>query len=541
MVLGLLLQATQLTAYGLNPAVPLFERLASDQASGYLTVSQEVESVHAFLADYPDLMSEFRPDPHPRSKPPGIVLVYWATERILTRFPSFAAWLGHWARGIRCENLWLVSLPDTALAANTLVGVLTALTSALAIWPAFALVSRRYGARPGWLAAGLVTLAPGRLLFTPHMDTVYPLAMLLALWLVDTGVHKGHLWRSALAGAIISLATFMSLVNGLTAAVTYLYLLLWREPQPPAKRTPVTAHLAVMTVGIFSVWAVYWAGYGVTPIQIYLAAAPARHDLGRSYWLWLGANLVDFAVFAGLPAFLLALPWRPSRVRCNGLLRDPLLSAYWCVLLALNLSGAIRGEAGRIWLMLSPLPALLAAAQLARASPAAIARTRPGVGAAVMVATALATAAMGLRWQVTLLEWPSAERREPIMLSPDIPNTLMAQLGPQIRMVGYQANTNNALDVTLYWQALDRPDTPYTVFLHLVDPTGAIAAQRDFMPQAGRLPTTCWQPGEYVIDQHVLDIRGLAPGDYRLQAGLYHQPSMERLGEPAQLGVITLP
>ena len=93
------LQAAQLTRFHPNPATILYERLASDQASGYFSAAQEIEHLPTFLREFPERMPTFRADPHPRSKPPGIILLYWGWEQIFARLPNLATNIGHWARG----------------------------------------------------------------------------------------------------------------------------------------------------------------------------------------------------------------------------------------------------------------------------------------------------------------------------------------------------------------------------------------------------------------------------------------------------------
>jgi hypothetical protein len=80
---------------------------------------------------------------------------------------------------------------------------------------------------------------------------------------------------------------------------------------------------------------------------------------------------------------------------------------------------------------------------------------------------------------------------------------------------------------------------PYTVFVHLLDPEGALAAQHDAMPMAGRAPTTCWAPGEVVTDVHEITVPDdAAPGVYTLTAGMYRLETGARL--PTQ-GASALP
>ena len=432
---------------------------------------------------------------------------------------------------IICNNLWLATRSNIALSANVAMGILTPIFSALAIFPAFALANRYWTRQQAWLAAGLIAILPGRLIFTPHMDSVYPFFALLALFLVDAGVRRERPFLSFLGGLIIGIATFMSLINGLIAVLIGLYVI--GLYLPTRNWSGIIKHGLAIFVGTFLLWAVYWAAFGVTMWEIYAAAAPARHDLERSYTVWLLGNLYDFAIFAGLGAFLLALPVQKDRVAKNTAVLS-LLAAFWVTLILFDLSGAIRGEVGRIWLMLAPFPALLAA----RAIPT---ESKKWVGTAIFATALLATTAMAGRWQTTEVEWPIVPvsyESAPIPAEA-IPNQTL--LGDGISLAAHATSLDEQLTVTLYWQTAVRPDIPYTVFVHLRDEDGNIPAQDDAMPQNWTLPTTCWQPNSTIADPHVLDLSNVSPGSYTLQAGLYVKETNTRLGEAVQLSVIRIP
>ena len=96
------------------------------------------------------------------------------------------------------------------------------------------------------------------------------------------------------------------------------------------------------------------------------------------------------------------------------------------------------------------------------------------------------------------------------------------------------------LQVTLYWQGLAEMDVPYTVFVHLLGPTGQLVGGHDGQPAGGMRPTTGWIPGEYITDIHDVSIPGdLAPGEYVVEVGLYDAgvsslPRLPILGEEGQ-------
>ncbi|NTU62342.1 MAG: protein kinase [Chloroflexi bacterium] len=82
-----------------------------------------------------------------------------------------------------------------------------------------------------------------------------------------------------------------------------------------------------------------------------------------------------------------------------------------------------------------------------------------------------------------------------------------------------QVQPGEGLEATLLWRAQSRIRTPYTVFLHFVDPNGNIATQIDQEPT---LPTTSWPISVTIDDPYTLMIPvGAVPGTYQLRVGLY--------------------
>jgi hypothetical protein len=106
--------------------------------------------------------------------------------------------------------------------------------------------------------------------------------------------------------------------------------------------------------------------------------------------------------------------------------------------------------------------------------------------------------------------------------------------GNLIQLVGYNINPRRAvpggrLPVTLHWQALAPVPASYQVFTHLESENGLIA-QADGVPVCWTYPTTEWQPGHIVADEHAIPISPeVQPGSYRLDIGLYRPDTLERL------------
>jgi hypothetical protein len=141
-----------------------------------------------------------------------------------------------------------------------------------------------------------------------------------------------------------------------------------------------------------------------------------------------------------------------------------------------------------------------------------------------------------------------ADTGEPVLIGPvevphrapppvetlDIEHPLVAQLGSQVRLLGYNIESGfrpgDGIHLTLFWQALKEMNEGYTVFAHLTDGKGHIWAQKDNEPADGFYPTTEWWEGEIIRDQYDLTIPLEAPpGEYQIKVGMYMAGTGERL------------
>ena len=116
-----------------------------------------------------------------------------------------------------------------------------------------------------------------------------------------------------------------------------------------------------------------------------------------------------------------------------------------------------------------------------------------------------------------------------------VPRPVNASLDDRVVLLGYDLfdfdlQQTRALTVTLYWEAQTRLEQDYTVFVHLALDGVPPAAQSDSHPRDGAYPTSFWEPGEVVVDQHVLEIPGdILSGEYQLSTGMYLLETGERL------------
>jgi 4-amino-4-deoxy-L-arabinose transferase-like glycosyltransferase len=117
-----------------------------------------------------------------------------------------------------------------------------------------------------------------------------------------------------------------------------------------------------------------------------------------------------------------------------------------------------------------------------------------------------------------------------------------ARLGEAITLLGYdlpvsQLAPGEVLPLTLYWRAEASPGDDYVVFVHLMDELDQPVAQADGPPDKGNYPTTMWEAGEQIKDEHPISIGGdVSPGRYRLGVGLYRPATGERISAFDALG-----
>jgi len=115
-----------------------------------------------------------------------------------------------------------------------------------------------------------------------------------------------------------------------------------------------------------------------------------------------------------------------------------------------------------------------------------------------------------------------------------VPHKASFDFGDIFRLRGYDwriDNDSTAVILTLYWQALERPDFNYSVFAHLIDESNQIVAQKDHAPgEENNYPPIAWWPGDIIADEHKIDVPlQLPPGSYRFRIGVYNWATGEQL------------
>jgi hypothetical protein len=200
----------------------------------------------------------------------------------------------------------------------------------------------------------------------------------------------------------------------------------------------------------------------------------------------------------------------------------------------MDLAGVARGEVARVWALLLTLPLLVAVRRLPQ-------RRMTLLSIAVLLSAQLFVTNVYVRYIGTDLSDPPPPPPA-AAVDEETWTPLQASWEPGILLQAVQVPSRVSLDAPIAvgatWTTSQQIDRPYTVFVHLYDASGELAAQRDVMPLDGGWPTTCWRPGDSFEDHYELvTLRPLTPGDYRLELGFYWLPSGERLpvqGQSAQ-------
>ena len=130
---------------------------------------------------------------------------------------------------------------------------------------------------------------------------------------------------------------------------------------------------------------------------------------------------------------------------------------------------------------------------------------------------------------------------------PAPPDSYEAPYTPDLRWLGVdwagEPVAEGALDVTIYWRAVQQPQIIWHSFLHVVDASGEKVTQADdHRPGGVYLPSTLWRSGDVIADRFHLTLPAdLAPGEYTLLAGFYDPATGERIAEPLAVGALLIP
>ncbi len=537
-------------AYGVSraPLLEFFGPTVSVHNSGYFTTAVDTPDLGQLLAHYPAIMPSL--PIHAQSHPPGPIVAQWLSWQFFQAIGPAADSIALPLRTLQCHNPGLMAL-DNAQIASASLGMLLPLIGALAVWPLFAFGRRAVGERAAALAAALFPIMPLFAMWPAQWDQLYPLLLLLGLYFIHAGLERNSWWRIFIAGVPLSIASFFSVGNFVLMVIVGVYGVVWllvRRMNSTAETGSglkpimfVAVKLAsAFALGCMSIWLLYSLFYGVNPLDVIATGSRLAFESttgNRTYGAWLIGNPIDFAIFLGAPVVIglivgLAdgLRRRSKSTADTGQSAEagptPALTiATFGTLIALMLSGIVRGEVGRLWMYFGPLCALMAAWFFTRHASSAA-----RYSSLLVALLACQLFVMNTHWLVNDSFLDAPPERSVNYQAPAPRYGAQYSFGHQVGLIGYDVHVaDNQMDLTLDWQALAQPPHAYTVFVHVVDAAGQAVGQQDNMPVHDQWPTSCWRPGEYISDPYTISLADGARAPLAIDVGLYRLESGERL------------
>ncbi len=510
-------------------AAELVDRTLSHLSSGFFLTATEIEALGKTLRNYPAQMPAFTSE-HARTHPPGLPLLNWLTIRFFAQIPSLAQPIANFIYPQRCADLWLLDRSPAVAAALGIWAILPMIAAAAVVFPAYSFAKKIMEPDAARLAVALIAVLPALSLFAPKSVQIFLfLGVAIMAWLARA-LQQNSAAGIFAAGVLFSFATFLSFNTA--PLLAFAVVLIFFAPIANQNRRN---GIILFGVGSLVIWLLYWLLTGVFPWQIWQVGIQQHYQLVnqfRRYDWWLVWNIIDLTIFAGaitVAAFLIGLEPFKRVVPIS-----PLRALIWTagtLIVVMDVSGSTRGETGRLWLFLMPFVAVGAAHFLSQY------RSKKLILAALALQICL-TIAIGVAWRPVQAVMVQAERPQMPALPHPPATPAHLPLGDNILYLGSDAELTKGFNrediiVTHRWQKTGNIIRPYTIFNHLVNPAGELAAQKDAWSVGGVYPPTCWEKGETIIDRFVVKLPADLPaGDYKLFVGMYDARDGVRLLTP---------
>jgi hypothetical protein len=478
---------------------------------------------------------------HVAVAPPGLPIAHALLAAGLDELPSLAAPL---ARPIVADQCMRYDLHDNTPGewAAAWLGPLMPLLASLVI-PAIYWLARRWPLTRSLSreTALLLPLVPGLILFAGNWSTVFPALAILALAALVVGMRKRRFGLVLVAGLLAGCGVFLNYaflpLLVVLAVFTVLFILLIERPAAGTALRTTLQCVGLIAVGFLAPWLVYWLVSGDTLITLFDASLRFHLGLDRPYLPWVFQHLWDWVLFSGVGLALLALAgslgWgrRPTGY-------PPVISlSLLIVMVALALSGTGRGEAGRVWLLYTPVLVLAAAEAIARLARV-VSEQRLwywlvfATSSAYLVAMAAAIPTIATEEVLA----PSPSPRSTSLTPQDV---VFTGANDALRLTGWSASIqDDAMILDLGWSVQDVPLDAYWFGAVLVAPDGQVYDAGLWQPGSdqairdrdrvtrGDNPTTCWLPTSQIHDRVALPLPVEMPGDWWISLSVF-----DRLGQ----------
>ncbi len=206
---------------------------------------------------------------------------------------------------------------------------------------------------PSLIALSATT--PAMLWWQTTVDSIHLLAIVATSASAFYWQRTRSTYGAILTGLMSGASLWLAFKNAIPLACVAFWLL-WKNLREE-KRFPVN-QVAIAILLTFAPYLLAWLLFGFQPLATFKAASAAHHAQAgahaRSYLPWVLVNFADFGMALGgawlgiiavyLWAWLRERRWQPS-----------LCVTTLVILLLLDLSGLVRGEVARLWMVFVPL------------------------------------------------------------------------------------------------------------------------------------------------------------------------------------------
>ena len=282
-----------------------------------------------FIFDYESRLKDL--SLHSSTHPPGPILFLWCLSRL----------------GL--DAFWS--------------SLFVAIFGSLTVVPIYRITRRLYGEKGADLICVLYILSPNVVLYSvTSMDVMFMFTAALSALYFFKCLEKFKLLNCLVFALLYSTSLFMTFTNGLL--VIFFLMVVWLTLNRSDVQDKVDIYRSLFLMGWFVllIHIVLLALFNYNIAEVFFKANEYNRQLKapyRPYGYWIFGNWADFFTFLGIPVAGFVVHY------CLQILQDikgkvlrreniPFISIV-AALLLIDISGIIRGEAGRIWLFASPV------------------------------------------------------------------------------------------------------------------------------------------------------------------------------------------
>lgn len=335
----------------------LFQRMTHPGINGYFSSAVKMKDNPRLLQDFPKNL--YKLDQHARGHPPGSMIFL---QNIIIIFENNQILTNSVLNVTRSPNndskvLWnKLSRPERAAALFS--AFFMHFLASLSVVPVYFITKKIIDHQSAIKAVFLYAVIPSLSFFALIFDPFYAIIPILSFLLFYSGITHKKLISVFLAGLVSSLGLFFSLsiLPSLAAGLIYFAIYIYKNKLKYWKYL-ILSYLS----GFMGFQALLISlGYNI----LYSAHEVIRHQAPREYLDWVIFNPYDFFVYLGLPISLLFIYLFYKNFKQKELLKNPsagLMAAFCIPFIALILTGASRGEVGRIWIPMMFIPVIMVA------------------------------------------------------------------------------------------------------------------------------------------------------------------------------------